>query len=251
MPANGGQMMGFRRGVWVLKVLARYPEGCTFGQLQKQLDDLPAPTLSRLLKVMVDERMVAKDPAAGIYKTGPLAFNLSRRFLGRATVPEVMQPIVDQLAEVTGESAAYAEYENSSIIFLATKHMPQSFHYMEIGSPNTKVAYHGFGQICLAHLPEGKTDLAVRKSPVPLPLPEKQYRARLNKIKKDGYFIEYRESQDVVTRVIAPVFKGKGGTFLGALGITALANKLTTDRKRNYIAAVTEAAAQATELIKK
>ena len=38
MPANGGQMMGFRRGVWVLKVLARYPEGCTFGQLQKQLE---------------------------------------------------------------------------------------------------------------------------------------------------------------------------------------------------------------------
>ena len=38
--------------------------------------------------------------------------------------------------------------------------------------------------------------------------------------KKDGYFIEYRESQDVVTRIIAPVFKGKGGTFLGALGVT-------------------------------
>jgi DNA-binding IclR family transcriptional regulator len=251
MAENGQQMMAFRRGVWVLKIMARYPEGCTFGQLQQQLDGLPAPTLSRLLKVMVDERMVAKDPATGIYKAGPLAFNLSRRFLGRATVPEVVQPILDRLAEQTGESAAYAEYENSSIIFLATKNIPQSFHYMEVGSPNRKVAYHGFGQVCLAYLPPGKTDLAIKNSQVPLPLPEKQYRTRLHKIKKDGYFIEYRESQDVVTRIIAPVFKGEGGTFLGAIGITALVTKLKDKQKNEYITAVTEAAAWATELIKK
>ena len=69
--------------------------------------------------------------------------------------------------------------------------------------------------------------------------------------KKDGYFIEYRESQDVVTRIIAPVFKGKDGTFLGALGVTALVSELTDDQKKIYITVVTDAAARATELIKK
>jgi DNA-binding IclR family transcriptional regulator len=248
MAENGQQLMGLRRGVWVLKIMARFPKGCTFGQLQKQMEGLPAPTLSRLLKVMVDERLLEKDPTTGVYKAGVLAFNLSKRFLGRASVPEVLQPIIDELAERCGESAAYCEYENRAMIFLATTDMPGSFHYMETGVPNPRIAYHGFGQVCLAHMDRKKVEFVLKDSPVPLPLEKKAYYKRLERIRQEGYFIEVGESQSVCTRITAPVFRGSG-KFIGVLGITVLKNKLTANEKDGFTKHVKDAAEAASRAL--
>jgi hypothetical protein len=131
---------GLRRGLRIAAVLAAEgPLG--FSDLRRRLDGVAAPTLSRLLQVLREEGWVAA--VDGGYAVGPTAIKAGQGMLGVHDADGACREAIDQLAAVTGESAAWLGWDGSAIIFRHHRLMADSYHYLPVGSRNA-VPENGF-----------------------------------------------------------------------------------------------------------
>jgi DNA-binding IclR family transcriptional regulator len=131
---------GLRRGLRLAAALSA--EGpLAFGDLRRRLDGVAAPTLSRLLAVLREEGWVAA--VDGGYAVGPAALRAGRAMLGVRDADRTCREAVDHLAAATGESAAWMSWDGTAIIFRHHRLMPDSYHYLPVGSRNDAAA-NGF-----------------------------------------------------------------------------------------------------------
>lgn len=92
------------RAVRVLQLIAVHaPDGMRLVDLAQQMA-LERPTAHRLLKVLTLEGLLVQDPKTRRYSLGPLLFELGISAAHRFNLKEVCQPVVAQLAELTGDT---------------------------------------------------------------------------------------------------------------------------------------------------
>lgn len=211
---------GLRRGLQIIDALAR-DERLGFTDLRRELDDVSAPTLSRLLKVLVDEGWVipSSESMPG-YRLGPRSLAMAGNALGADDPERRRREAVQQLAEATGESAAWVRWDGRSICFELKHEMPDSYHYMAIGRHNDGIE-NGF--VLAAHVAAGNGTAAQR-----------------GQLAKHAVV----EHHDRGLRVVAPVVSA--GQVLGLVGISALVADFTADQRAAIYAAVRQAATDIT-----
>jgi DNA-binding IclR family transcriptional regulator len=237
--AAKGNLVGLRRGFDVLRHLAANQEGIPFNRLA-DLTGLPAPTLSRILKVLVDEGMISKN---GVYALGQEFIALARLATGAASRAELLQGLLENLGRATGESAAYYEFRGLDITCIAKAEQSESFHYMAIGNLNSRVLLNAFGQVCIAFLDADEQKQVLGKADPGPCIPRADFRVRLKQIHEECIFVENGEANPSLIRIVAPVFDGEA--LAGSLGITLLKRKLSKgvieNLKREVMAAAAEA----------
>lgn len=218
-------------------------DGVGFTQLRRELGDLPAPTLARLLRVLVEEGWVRKT-AAGLYACGSAFSSVAERIV--RLLPDsgkIMTPVVQALAETTGESAAYAEWAGRGFVFRAKQEMPESFHYIPVGRVNPDLWVNGFGRVCLAHQPAATIDRILKAHAGADSATAAAQLAGLARIRKLTVWVS--EEKDQRTRIVAPVLTDGG--LAGVIGISvprqALPAAWVTRRRKDVLAAAAKAAA--------
>ena len=96
--------LGTRRVVAVLKeVAAQNREGLRLTHLAKRLG-IELPTAHRILKCLVDERVLRRDETTRHYHLGPVVFELGLVATPRVDVREVCGPALRRIAESTGDT---------------------------------------------------------------------------------------------------------------------------------------------------
>jgi len=239
-------MIGLRRGIAVLNVLAQRADGGSFTELQRACSNLAPPTLSRLLKALASERLIEKRAADGRYVAGPELFTLARTVLGLASARDLVQPSLDRLADLTGQSSAYFERAADAMVLVAKREHAQSWNYLPVGGTHPKITRNGFGQVLLAQMPAPKLATLLDKTQEPLPTARAAFLKRLARIRKQGLFVERGEAARALVRIVAPVFAGPQGPFAGAIGITLLKGALAKPEFAACKPRVREAARDAT-----
>jgi DNA-binding IclR family transcriptional regulator len=107
------------RGVRVLRLFNRERPALTLGDCAGLLE-LSPPTTYRLLNTLEAERFLDRDPATGTYRLALGVLELLPPLLDGLGVPRLAQPVIDQLAEETGESANLAALERGRVLYLVT-----------------------------------------------------------------------------------------------------------------------------------
>jgi IclR family acetate operon transcriptional repressor len=237
-------LLGLRRGIDIIRLLASSSEGIPFNRL-RSLCGLPAPTLSRVLKALVEERMVEK---GATYKLGRGFMDIAHTALGSISREEIIQPILDRLGIMTGESAGYFELEDTAIVIKAKSEQGQSWHYSDIGKRNERITRNGFGQVCIACISEKKQRQILKKASESPVISRQQFIKRMDNILKKGIYFEQGEAAPAVQRFVAPVFQGEA-ILAGAIGITMLKHPLKAAEKKEFCAQVQQAAADASRLL--
>lgn len=211
LPDSLGNNPGLRSS---LAILARLADtgGLAFTRLRREVG-LPAATVSRLLKVLAEEGWVTGGGAEP-WRPGSAYRAAAWRLAPNADLAALIQPVVDQLAEATGESAAFVEWGGDGIVFRAKRERPESFHYMEVGSRNRNVVDHPFALTCLAH----GDPASWRRFAAPARRANIDLEAVLLRIRSDGVHVGVDRGQRIVAPVIA-----HGGAFLGAIGVSRFA----------------------------
>jgi len=200
---NGGALLGLRRGLKVVEILAGSEFGFTFNQIKDAFDDLVPSTVSRLLKVLIDEGMIRLDHNSKRYLLAERSKRMAGLIRCKISIAEKMQPYLDRLAKETGLSAAFFQYEDDKAVLMAKSERPEAFHYSGIGSFPGNLQ-HAFKLVCFAYLRDSQTnDLDKNK---------------LQKIRELSVFVNKQDDHSGLTRIVAPVFIGK--EFAGALGIS-------------------------------
>ena len=137
---------GLTRGLEILSLLGASPEGpkrgMSFSAIQKQLD-LPSPTLSRILKVLLASKWLSNE-AEGRYATGPRFYQL---ISGTRDFSYPIQQSVDRLSARTRESAAFARDGESGFYFIARHLQAGSGVFIEAYQANSNYSKNGFGML--------------------------------------------------------------------------------------------------------
>lgn len=107
------------RGVRLLRLFNRERPALTLGACAGLLE-LSPPTTYRLLNTLEAERFLERDPAAGTYRLALGVLELFPPLLDGLGVPRLAQPVIDRLAEATGESANLAALERGSVLYLVS-----------------------------------------------------------------------------------------------------------------------------------
>jgi DNA-binding IclR family transcriptional regulator len=219
MYRKSSSLISLRRGIRVLEFISLKAGGCTFGEIRTNFLDMTPATLTRLLKSMLDEELLAKGNESRNYQTGRKAKQLACAILGNITKGERLRPVVNELAEISGESALFTEFEKDAIRILVKSEVPDGFHYMDENRLNNALSKHAFGITCLAFQPpETVRDMIYGKKMHGMS--RGMYIKILEKIRSEKIFVNKRDDKKNLVRITAPVFYGDSEIFAGALGIS-------------------------------
>ncbi len=140
------------RGLRVLEILASACEGgVSFTALGRKLDDLPAPTLSRLLKALRLERYVVKTPS-GLYAGGPALEDLGRSLGSGGTIEELALEAMNPFSHETGESIGFARFYGDRLVMTEKVEVTDSFKLAQYGYAFRPATNEGPTIVIAAHL---------------------------------------------------------------------------------------------------
>lgn len=231
------QLLAGRRALGVIEVLASEPDGIAFSKLESIMG-LSAPSLSRLLKMLIDEAWIETDHQ-GKYLVAPRTMTLARKLSGHWSEYELVEPLVRDLAYASGDSACFARFANDSFVLTAKVEMPSSFHFIELFKRNFELHNNGIAITLMAYedpeLIRYLLEEQVQESEM------KAYFELFKKIRKDNYYID---RVGAVTRIAVPVPYDDGRSIRGVMAVASikLAERDIESRRQLVIKAAADAA---------
>jgi DNA-binding IclR family transcriptional regulator len=246
--STGSQLPAVRRSAAILRILATRPGGCSFSELLTCGGRLSPASLSRLLKVLADEGLVAKDSMSGAYVVGAELLRLACGVRDAVSPRDVVQPVLDALAADTRQSAAFYEPETTGAVLTAKAEIEEGFHYIRVFQRMPELPRHGFGQVLLAFTPA-----AVRRrwAGARWPTAAAAYARRLTAVRRGLVVLpDWAPSGGRgLIRLAAPVFRGGGGALCGVLGVTFWGGSVAAGRVAAMADRVVAAARRATDML--
>ncbi len=226
------------RALTILYHCAASRDGCSFSELKEVGGDLASMTLSRILNTLLENDDLIKADS-GLYHIGPRFQKAARAANNMERLEDILEPIIQRLAQKTDESSAYFHWDGDWIYIRVKTEMPERFHYTGIGFRNHPLG-HTFFRPIQAHL-DPKTLKKLKN--------DSDVGELLDTIRQQGYFTQEEEYRTPIFRVTAPVFYGEHHKIAGCLGITSLISDLEHSEIQQYIDCVCESAAEANALL--
>lgn len=234
---SGGGQSGVRQALTILRALGQQ-HPMTFSALLHACGNWPKATLTRILKPLLEMGWVEKTPS-GAYAPGSEFQSASAAMIHKPSFVERLRPVVDHLAEETGQSAAYVEWvTGGGFIFKYKKEMPDSFHHLGVGETNPAILTHAFGILGLAFQSDSMIDRMLQEKCDLDPDGIVFWRRLLRGLRQTRFL----QHLDYGLRFAAPVFEKEGGPFCGVIGISMIPRDLTTDEELGFRDAVLRAA---------
>lgn len=105
------------KALMLLDVFAASERPMRFSDLK---DELPFPkaTLHRMLKSLVDERMLAQDDSSGTYQLGPRLIRLAHAAWAHSSLADAARPVLDGLHTQLGKTIHLAQLDSGQVLYL-------------------------------------------------------------------------------------------------------------------------------------
>jgi DNA-binding IclR family transcriptional regulator len=211
----------------LLSLLAGEPEGATLSQISARIGT-PKSSLLALLRGLMQSGFLQN--REGRYLVGPEAVKLAAAILAQHKFPDSARPMVDALAQATGESALLARLdpEADAAVYIYKADSRNALRFIvEVGSREPLYS-SAVGRVLVAFQPREWRETYLRRTKlVPLtPKTEtrKQELARLlEAVRQDRLAISHEETIEGVSGIAAPVFGRTGEVLAGiVIGVPTL-----------------------------
>jgi len=231
------EIQSLARGLKILDLLSRAPEGITITELAEMLG-VDKGSASRLVATLSRYGYAEKDEVSRRYHVGPQVVSLSRSVLARLPLREAAKPYLRQLMETTGECAHLAVLAQGKALYIDQVESPATLRVnAAVGTMNPLhctalgKALLAFGDASLpttleAHTPNTITD-------------PQTLRRHLEEVRRLGYAIDDGEFDPGVRCIAVPILDFRGKT-VGSIGISGPATRVTPERLPELTAAVLE-----------
>jgi DNA-binding IclR family transcriptional regulator len=194
---------------------------------------LSRPTAYRLICTLAARGYVVEDDATH-YRLGIQTLSLSQNVLDSLDLPELAQPYLRQLSDVTNETAYLSMLDDVTIVYVGKAESSQSLRTnTKIGSRN-RLHCSSMGKAILAFLPENdRITLLAQLELITKTRNTITDRAVLSEhlttIRAQKFAIDDEESEDGVRCVGAPIFDRTGRVF-AAISVSGPAYRLSLPR---------------------
>ncbi|MFK4583738.1 IclR family transcriptional regulator [Bradyrhizobium ottawaense] len=252
--ASGEQMRSAGRLLQVLKSFRRDASSRSLSEISRELDLAPS-TVRRLLETLEQEGFVKYSPDGSRYTLHHEVVRLASVALAGASFVQAAAPILDRLNQEVGETVQISIRDRDNVVLLDTRHSPhllKIFHAIGHRYP----AYKGSaaGKVMLAWLKredlleilpkedrwEAQTARGIRS--------RAQLLRALDEVRKRGFGVNDRETEENVWSVAAPV-RDRSGRVFAAVNVPCPASRLSDEAKRVIAEKVVDAASTISETL--
>lgn len=190
-------------------------------------------TAHRMLTTLADRGLVRQDPQTKAYIPGPALVELGLAVIGVADMRAMIRPVLEQLAETTGETLHLLVLEGAETVFLdgvESKHVIRASQRVGVRGPAHASAA---GKVMLALLDpqalrarfpvsplRGGTERAIASWP--------EFEAELDAVRKLGYATNLQESEPGL-HAISVALTDSSGMVRGALSVSGPAERMGRD----------------------
>ena len=209
------------RVLHVLSVVARAATPLTAAQLV-QASGLSRSALYRQLARLKKFGLLQEQ--AGLYAPGPLCLQLAAGFEQSSNLVHVVRPFLEQLSQLTQESAGLIVASHAHAMCLAMAESTQSLR-CSFAEGQSVPLQRGASALCLlAHLPAAQRNALLTQQHGPDGAPREQAQQQLQQIRERGYVVTVGEVDAGVWGCSAPIF-GARRRAVGALSLMAPAQR--------------------------
>jgi DNA-binding IclR family transcriptional regulator len=235
----------------LLELLAETPEGLRLVDIATRLD-LPKSAAHRLLAVLVERGFVKPDAATQRYRMALRLAVLGSFFLWGTGIAERCQPVLDEMATLTGELVRLAVVEGDDIVWVAeAQGARRGLRYDSKYNRDVNLHVTATGKAWLATLPEeAAARLVLRRGfGEPCEFGPRGVRtlsdllAELRRTRERGFAIAFEEGEPGMAAVAAAVPNPvAGGPTLGTISAAGPSVRLTMERMTAFGPNLVEAA---------
>jgi DNA-binding IclR family transcriptional regulator len=217
----------------------------TIGELARR-SHLPRSTVHRLVVNLVRLGFLARDPNTDRYRLGLLLAQLGSIALRRLGLGEKARPIMERLADETGEVVCLAVLEQNRSVYVE---VVEGHHGLRLRATVGSVApihSSATGTMLLAHMSEAEIRRIAALTGLPRLTPRtitaiEPLLKRLAEIRARGYSIDEGESEEGLSGLAAPV-RSTRGAVQAALVIAGPGARVLADGGRRWAPVVVAAA---------
>jgi DNA-binding IclR family transcriptional regulator len=223
-------------------------EGSHFktSELARQLH-LDRSTTYRILVSLEKCGFVEKDEKTGEYFLGMAAFEIGNTYLRQMDFVLISKPVMVDLAAKLQETVHLAVLSGTEIVYVDKVDSPRTLGVM------SKIGQRGFlhstalGKVLLAFQPEAESSRMMKQIKLtPFTANTISSRAKLmdelKKVRRQGYAFDFRESEQGVECIAAPI-RDHLGNVIAALSISGPQRKISTPNETHFVSQVVEGAA--------
>ncbi len=215
-----------------------------------RLAGMDKATVLRMLNAMAASGLVEQDPASRNWRLGAGLLRLARLREAVFPVGEVIQPILQRLAEETGETAHASLRAGRDLGTIGVVESARSNRvYIEPGlilplhATASGIAYSAFAR------PETRAEVLARRldaHTAATPTDPAQLSARIEAAAARGFAVADQTFESEVCGIALPLF-GPDGYASGALAVATPSSRMTPEHARAIVAALNPAARAATQ----
>lgn len=235
----------------LLRLLADLPAGATLSDLSKN-NGTPKSSLLALLRALTQTGFVQH--LDGRYAIGPESMKLASTIVAQRKFPDIAVPVVEALAQASGESAFLAQLADDApeAVYIYRADSASALRFIaEVGSREPLYST-AVGRVLLAFQPKPWQESYLRGIKLVARTPrtvrsKRELRRIVERVRRDCRATSFEETIDGVAGIAAPVFD-KTGDLLAGLVIGAPASRARS-RVQALEALVSEAAAEISSLM--
>ncbi|TKT76189.1 IclR family transcriptional regulator [Aquamicrobium sp. LC103] len=241
------------RSLGILELLSEEPDGLSVSAIATRLD-VPPSAAHRLLNELARFGYVRQDRAQGDYSLTIKLAAMGINFLGQSGVTDVAQPILDRLAQTTGELIRQSVLDGRQLVWVGVAQGATSGLRYDPGREQGVLIHFASsagGQAYLSTLSDEDALMLVAEQGFtskvePLgpkaPKTAAELLKRLEETRKRGYSIAIDSYIVGMAAMAVPVRYGSRETVIGTLSVAGPAARLTPERMADFAAPLTKAA---------
>jgi DNA-binding IclR family transcriptional regulator len=188
--------------------------------------DLPTSTTHRLLRVLMQEGLVAKDPQTSRYRAGLDLERLGSLLAFKRGLRDLTRPYLQRVVDQCGEACMFIGYlpATQQVSLMAAINSKHPLRYEMVLYVPHSVAWGATGRSVFAFLPEEEQRaIAAKAEPSPAtgePLPPwEQLKRELDQIRAQGYVITHSQKLKGAVGIGTPL-RNKTGAVIGSFCLT-------------------------------
>jgi DNA-binding IclR family transcriptional regulator len=231
----------------VLKCLAEEKTHLKISEVARKLQ-LDRSTAYRILLSLEKCGLVHKDDHTKAYTLGMAAFEIGNVYINQMDYIQVSKPVMAELAKKVRQTVHLAVLSGSEVVYVDKADSPRSLSVMYKIGQKAPLYCTALGKVLLAYQPEGHRNRIVdridfRRFTSNTILSKKKLLKELVKIRHQGYAVDFREYEDGVECIAAPILNHRG-EIVAAMSYSGPQQKIDTPQEKLFVNHVVNAAAR-------
>jgi DNA-binding IclR family transcriptional regulator len=262
LPSNGSIIpmthVPAERCLSIIQLLAENADELPLGEIAERLD-LPKSGAHRLLATLVDLGWAKQDPQTGFYRLTMRLAVLGQRFYVATGIPDICQPLLDNLAAASREFVRMAVVDSDTLVWVAYAQGARGGLMYQPPDTVATVPLHATasGKAWLSTLPVDNAVEIVMKhggfgDPAAYgPNVVRSVSSLMRELEittERGYGLALSEAEPGVTALAAPVRSREDGPVAGTVSVAGPSVRLTEERIRELGPVVVAAASELSKL---